>query len=81
MITLKAINKLIENNIIIVNTKKIRRCNHIKSSDRSKINFIWRSLKFLADKGYLEKNGDSSRSPTNYRITLKEKIEVEYLFD
>ena len=38
--TLEAINKLMDNNITIVNTKKIRRCNNIKSSNRSKINFI-----------------------------------------
>ena len=38
-----------ENNISIVNTKRIRRCYNIKSSNRSKINFIWRALKYLKD--------------------------------
>ncbi|MFX1500567.1 MAG: hypothetical protein ACFFDH_06325, partial [Promethearchaeota archaeon] len=51
--TLEAINKLIDNNINIVNTKRIRRCNHIKSSNRSKINFIWRALKYLEEEGIL----------------------------
>ena len=58
--TLGAINKLMDNNITLVNTKRIRRCNNIKSSNRSKINFIWRSLKFLEEEGILTKNGISS---------------------
>ena len=75
--TLEAINKLIDNNVNLVNTKRIRRCNHIRSSDRSKINFIWRSLKFLAedDQGILEKNGITN--PTTYKIMPKEKINVD----
>jgi len=35
--TVEAINKLIDNNVNMVNTKRVRRCNKIKSSDRSKI--------------------------------------------
>ncbi len=73
--TLGAINKLIDNNICIVNTKRIRRCNNIKSSDRSKINFIWRSLDFLKEEGILLPNG--ANSPKNYKIKLKEKINIK----
>ena len=75
--TLEAINKLIEAKVNLVNTKRVRRCNHIRSSDRSKINFIWRSLKFLAEKeqGILEKNGINN--PTTYKIKAKEKINIE----
>ncbi len=71
---LEAINKLIDNNINQVNTKRIRRCNNVKASDRSKINFIWRSLNCLERKGILEKNGISK--PKMYRIKdiKKEKI-------
>ncbi|TFF87324.1 MAG: hypothetical protein EU548_10475 [Promethearchaeota archaeon] len=74
--TLEAINKLIDNNVYIVNTKRVRRCNNIKSSNRSKINFIWRSLKFLAKEGngILEKNGASN--PTTYKIKHQEKIDI-----
>ncbi|MHA1147777.1 MAG: hypothetical protein ACTSR8_05990 [Promethearchaeota archaeon] len=75
--TLEAINKLIEAKVNLVNTKRIRRCNNIRSSDRSKINFIWRSLKFLSQKelGILEKNGISN--PTTYKIKPQEKIKID----
>jgi hypothetical protein len=72
--TVEAINKLIDNNINMVNTKRIRRCNRIKSSDRSKINFIWRSLDCLAKEGILEING--IYSPKSYKIKPHEKIDV-----
>ncbi|MEJ2252570.1 MAG: hypothetical protein P8Y70_15460, partial [Candidatus Lokiarchaeota archaeon] len=73
--TLEAINKLIENNINVVNTKRVRRCNNIKSSNRSKINFIWRSLSFLEDEGILELNGISN--PKTYKINTDKKIDIE----
>lgn len=73
--TLEAINKLIENNVNIVNTKRIRRCNHIKSSNRSKINFIWRTLKYLEETGILQKDGVIN--PTTYQIAKSEKINIE----
>jgi hypothetical protein len=73
--TLEAINKLMENNISIVNTKRIRRCNKIKSSNRSKISFIWRSLDFLAKEGILEMNG--STKPKCYKINTDEQINIE----
>ncbi len=73
--TLEAINKLIDNNINIVNTKRVRRCNDIKSSNRSKINFIWRSLKFLQKKGVLELNGSSN--PRSYKIMSEGKIDID----
>ncbi len=73
--TLEAINKLMDNNIAIVNTKRIRRCYNIKSSNRSKINFIWRSLDFLAKEGILEENGIIK--PKTYKIRASSKIDVE----
>ncbi|MFO8017978.1 MAG: hypothetical protein R6U96_05040 [Promethearchaeia archaeon] len=72
--TLEAINKLIDNNIYTVTTKRVRRCNDIKSSNRSKINFIWRSLKYLEKENVLERNGKSK--PLTYKITPKKKIEI-----
>ncbi|MFW9945641.1 MAG: hypothetical protein ACFFDX_02315 [Candidatus Odinarchaeota archaeon] len=77
--TLNAINKLIDNNVTVVNTKRIRRCNNIKSSNRSKINFIWRSLDYLEKEGILETNG--SFSPKTYKIKLNQKINVDKLMD
>lgn len=75
--TLDAINKLIDNNVNVVNTKRIRRCNNIKSSNRSKINFIWRSLDYLEKEGILEING--SFSPKTYKIKLNQRINVDNL--
>jgi len=75
--TLEALNKLIDNNVYIVNCKRIRRCNNVKSSDRSKINFIWRSLKLLNREGILEKNGISN--PNTYTIKPRGKIDIEAL--
>lgn len=73
--TLDAINKLIDNNVYIVNTKRIRRCFNIKPSNRSKINFIWRSLKFLEDEGILTLNGITN--PKTYKILADQKIDVD----
>jgi hypothetical protein len=73
--TLKAINKMIESNVNLVSTKRVRRCYNIPSSNRSKINFIWRSLAFLEEKGILKANGSSS--PKSYNIIPKEKINID----
>ena len=73
--TIDAVNKLIDNNVNIVNTKRIRRCNNIKSSNRSKINFIWRSLEFLEKEGILEMIG--SYSPKSYKIKSNQKLDVD----
>jgi hypothetical protein len=73
--TVEAINKLIDNNVTIVNTKRIRRCNNIKSSNRSKINFIWRALKYLEDQGILTLNGITN--PKTYKIISSQKIDID----
>ena len=73
--TLEAINKLIDNHISLVTTKSIRRCNHIKASNRSKINFIWRSLNYLEKEGILEMDGQYS--PKTYKIKLNQKIDID----
>ncbi len=73
--TVEAVNKLIESNVRLVNTKKIRRCFNIKSSNRSKINFIWRALKILEKEGILALNGVTN--PRTYKILIDQKIEVE----
>ena len=73
--TLEAINKLIDANVNMVNTKRIRRCNNIKSSNRSKINFIWRTLTYLENEGLLELNG--VLNPKTYKIKANQTINVE----
>ena len=64
-----------DNNITIVNTKRIRRCNNIKSSNRSKINFIWRSLQYLEVESILVKNGHAKTK--TYKIAVNEKIDID----
>ena len=75
--TAEAINKLIERKVRLVDVKRIRRCNRVKSSNRSKINFIWRSLKVLENTGYLEANG--CNGPKTYKILDSQKIDVKGL--
>ena len=75
--TIEAVNRLIESKVNIVNTKRIRRCFNIKSSNRSKINFIWRALKILEEEGILALNGITN--PKTYKILIKQKIEAEKL--
>lgn len=71
--TIEAINSMIGKNSNIITVRRIRMNKNIKSSDRSKINFIWRSLKFLAKQGILEING--STNPKKYIIRVNEKID------
>jgi len=61
--TLEAI-KTFSNGIITV--KRIRIARNVKSSNRSKINFMWRALKNLVDIDFLEVNG--SKSPKIYKL-------------
>lgn len=77
--TLEALNKLIDNNVYVVNCKRVRRCNNVKSSNRSKINFIWRSLKLLQSEGILEKNGVCN--PVTYKIKPKKKINIPAILE
>jgi len=72
---LHAVNKNIENHRLTINTRNIRRCYDIESSNRSKINFISRSLEYLEKKGILILiNG---KRPKNYMITVKKNINIE----
>lgn len=61
--TLEAIKTL---NKKMITVKGIRIARNVKSSDRSKINFIWRALKSLTNIGFLELNG--SKNPKKYKL-------------
>lgn len=52
--TITVVNKLKEKNYFTIDVKTIRKFLKIDSSDRSKINFIWRGLRLLEYKGYLK---------------------------
>ncbi len=71
----EAINKLIDKDLITVNTRRVRQCNDVKASDRSKINFIWRALGFLEQQEILGKIG--SVKPKNYKIYVVETIDID----
>jgi len=73
--TIEGINELIEHKSQFVDTKTIQRINNIKSSERSKTNFIWRSLEILHSQGYLERNGQSS--PRKYKIIPNKILNIE----
>jgi len=60
--TVEAIDKM-NNGIITV--RKIRLSQNIESKNRSRINFIWRSLSYLVKIGILEENG--SQRPKSYK--------------
>ena len=73
--TVEAINRLIENRIYEVNVKRVRKVLNIPSTDHSKINFIWRSLKRLLTLGILAPNG--TLTPKNYIIPQRAPIQIE----
>ncbi len=64
--TIHMLNKLISKGDRLVNVKKIRKVNHIPSENRSKINFIWRNLDVLKERGILEI--ESEKTPRTYRL-------------
>jgi len=77
--TLEAINNYIDKNIKVVCTKSVRTYHDIKSSNRSKISFIWRSLNYLEKQGVLRVNG--AISPKKYEVIPKEKININQVLD
>lgn len=64
--TVSAINKCYEKNYNEVDVRRIRSCNSIPASDRSKIVFISRALEDLKECGYLKYLGRNS--PKKYEI-------------
>ena len=68
--TVQAIKYLAKNKGVIT-VKSIRGVNKIKSSNRSKINFIWRALDRLAWDNHLKLINDSS--PKIYKLTSSGK--------
>jgi hypothetical protein len=69
---LEALNQLIDKNYSYVNTKIMRSHLGIESSNRSKINFIWR---FLRNLNREEKIKEVSRSTLTYKLP-DHKIEL-----
>ncbi len=71
--TVDAINRCYEKNVTYINVGRIRKCTHVKSTDRSKIVFISRALEELTRAGFLEFIGKNS--PKTYQV--KEKITLD----
>ncbi len=67
--TVDAINRCVEKNVTRINVGRIRKCTHIKSTDRSTIVFISRALDELSRAGFLEFLGKNS--PKTYQATEK----------
>ena len=72
--TINAVNQLRSKNGVI-SVSKIRNVQKIESTNRSKINFIWRGLHYLVSKNILEIN--SSKNPKNYIIKSQDKIDLD----
>ncbi len=72
--TINAVNQLRSKNGVI-SVRKIRYVQKIKSTDRSKINFIWRGLHYLVSKNILEINGSKNRK--TYIIKSQDKIDLD----
>ncbi|MHA1110668.1 MAG: hypothetical protein ACTSRE_06165 [Promethearchaeota archaeon] len=64
--TASAINLCFEKNYYDISVKRVRKCNNVSSSDRSRIQFISRALEDLKTQGYLELL--SRNSPKVYKI-------------
>ena len=73
--TILAINKCIERKYMDITVKRVRKCNSIPSSDRSRIHFISRALEDLKTQGYLELLGRNS--PKVYKIKVPDKIDLK----
>lgn len=69
--TIEALNALIDERRRMISVKRVRDKNHIKSNNRSKINFYWRSLKLLVEKKILAENGN--KRPKSYNILTARK--------
>ncbi len=68
--TVQAIKDLVKRNVRIT-VEMIRLFHEIKSSNRSKINFIWRNLKYLATRNVIK--CINRNSPKIYELTTRGK--------
>ncbi len=77
--TIKAINFYINSKTYFIDVKKIRKHLNIESSNRSKINFIFRNLDVLAEHGFIEKLKTSKtysyKLPRN-QVVIRYKKEI-----
>ncbi len=75
--TLEAINGLLKENHQYVSVKRVRDYYGISASEHSKINFIWRSLDFLAKHGIITLN--NGKKPKKYKINSSSTINIAHL--
>jgi len=62
-----------QNGNSIISVKRLRNFHKIDSTDRSRINFYWRWLRFLREKGFIKK------FDKNGKYILKKRLEEEDL--
>lgn len=75
-LTMEAINEQISRGNLIINAKRIRQYHNFSSSDKSKINFIWRNLERLEKEGLIELY--LNKSPKVYKLP-HELLKIENL--
>lgn len=76
-ITMEAINEQISRRNFIINAKRIRQYHNFSSSDRSKINFIWRSLEYLDKIGIIVLNKNRNCAKPKQYYLPKEMLNIE----
>jgi len=77
-LVLKTLNECIRNKVNIITVKSIRKRNGIESSDKCKINFIWRNLEFLEKYGFIEIY--NNKIPKRYKLPQTE-IKIQEVRD
>ncbi len=60
---------MMQDNVFVATTKKVKRYLNIKPNDKSKTNFVWRTLDLLEKTGFLERIGVGN--PKTYNIKHK----------
>lgn len=73
-LVLKTLNQCISHKVDIITVRMIRMMNNIKSSDKYKIQYIWRNLAFLEKNGFIELF--NNKTPKRYRLP-KTPIKIE----
>lgn len=75
MDVIKVLNELLEKGLEIISVKRIRDIKDVKTSDRSKINFYWRTLRMLCRKGFIKKS--KFQFGNTYRYEIEKPIKLE----
>lgn len=73
-LVIEAINRAIIKKKTLINVKRIRQFYNIPGSDKSVINFIWRSLDYLEKRGFIIEH--SNNGPSKRYYVPKEILDI-----